>query len=136
MWLLHGKHFLRKYKQRSPNKVHPTWSYNSVNFLDAKVILKDGKIITDLYVKPTDTHQYIDSSSCQIYHCKKLSRTANLNNTLGKEPCGKNNSHVYWCTVNLNTFSPITIDEPFKINKGPLIRYSKKVAYVSDCKTY
>ena len=33
--------------------------------------MKDGKIITDLYVKPTDTHQYLDSSSCHPYHCKK-----------------------------------------------------------------
>ena len=32
------------------------WSYSSFNFLDVKVILKDEKIITDLYVKPTDTH--------------------------------------------------------------------------------
>ena len=33
--------------------------------------MKDGKIITDLYVKPTDTHEYLDSSSCHPYHCKK-----------------------------------------------------------------
>ena len=33
--------------------------------------MKDGKIITGLYVKPTDTHQYLDSSSCHPYHCKK-----------------------------------------------------------------
>ena len=32
--------------------------------------MKDGKII-NLYVKPTDTHQYLDSSSCHPYHCKK-----------------------------------------------------------------
>ena len=35
------------------NSIHPTinlmayWSYSLVNFLDVKVILKDGKIITD-----------------------------------------------------------------------------------------
>ena len=136
MWLLHGKHFLRKDKQRSPNKVYPTWSYISVNFLDAKVILKDRKIITDLYVKPTNTHQYLDSSWCHPYHCKKVSLTANLNNTLGKDPCGKNNYHVCWCIVNIDTFSWITTDETFKINIGPLNRYSKKAAYLSDCKTY
>ena len=33
--------------------------------------MKDGQIITDLYVKPTDTHQYLDSSSCHHHHCKK-----------------------------------------------------------------
>ena len=59
------------------NSIHPTikfiadWSYNSVNFLDVKVIMKDAKIITDSYVKPTDIHQYLDSSSCHPYHCKK-----------------------------------------------------------------
>ena len=45
--------------------------YSLVNFLDVTVILKEGKIIADLYVKPTDTHQYLDSSSCHPYHCKK-----------------------------------------------------------------
>ena len=59
------------------NSIHPTikftadWTYSSDNFLDVKVILKDGKIITDWYVKPTDTHQCFDSSSCHPYHCEK-----------------------------------------------------------------
>ena len=34
-------------------------------------MMKDEKIITDLYVKPTDTHQYLESSSYHPYHCKK-----------------------------------------------------------------
>ena len=43
-----------------------------VNLLDVKVILKDGKmIITNLYVKPADAHQYLQSLSCYPYHCKK-----------------------------------------------------------------
>ena len=48
--------------------IHPTfkfpadWSYSSANFLNVKVIMKDEKIITDLYVKPTDARQYLDSS--------------------------------------------------------------------------
>ena len=66
------------------NSIHPIikftadWSYSSVIFLDVKVILKDGKIITDLYVKPTGTHQYLDSSSCYPYHCKKICLAAKL----------------------------------------------------------
>ena len=61
------------------NKIHPIikftadWSYSSVNFRDVKFVMKDGKIITDLHVKPTDTHHYLDSSSCHPYHCKKVS---------------------------------------------------------------
>ena len=79
----HGEESLKLFLEKI-NKIHPTikftadWSYSSVNFLDVKVIMKDGKIITDLYVKPTDTHQYLDSSSCHPYHCKKVPLTAKL----------------------------------------------------------
>ena len=56
---------------------HPTikftaeWSQTSINFLDVTVSLIGGKITTDLYVKATDSHQYLHSSSCHPYHCKK-----------------------------------------------------------------
>ena len=30
---------------------------------------REGKLITDLYVKQTDSHQYLDPSSCHPYHC-------------------------------------------------------------------
>ena len=59
------------------NKKHPTikftaeWSKTQINFLDVTVSLENGKIKTDLYVKSTDTHQYLHSSSCHPYHCKK-----------------------------------------------------------------
>ena len=29
------------------------------------------KVTTDLYVKPPDSHQYLHSSSCHAYHCRK-----------------------------------------------------------------
>ena len=57
----HGEESLKFFLEKI-NSIHPTikftadWSYSSINFLDVKVIMKDGKIITDLYVKPTDTH--------------------------------------------------------------------------------
>ena len=57
-----------------------------------------------------------------------------LNHTLGSEPCGKRNCQVCQFIVNTDTFSPITTDEIFKINKGPLNCNSKKVAYLSECK--
>ena len=59
------------------NKMHPTikftadWSKTSGNFLDVKVSIAEGVIETDLYVKPTDSHQYLLSSSCHPFYCKK-----------------------------------------------------------------
>ena len=72
----HGEESLKLFLEKI-NSIHPAikfsadWSYSSVNFLDIKVILKDRKIITDLYMKPTDTDQDLDSSSYHPYHCKK-----------------------------------------------------------------
>ena len=59
------------------NEKHPTikftteWSQASINFLNVTVSLIGGKVTTDLYVKPTDSHQYLHSFSCHPYHCKK-----------------------------------------------------------------
>ena len=59
------------------NSAHPSikftcgYSRKSINFLDVQVILEDGKFRTDLYVKPTDTHQYLDASSCHVFHSKR-----------------------------------------------------------------
>ena len=36
-----------------------------------QVIVGEGKLITDLYVKQTDSHQYLDSSSSHPYHHTK-----------------------------------------------------------------
>ena len=47
------------------------WSKTSINFLDVTVSLIKGVIETDLYVKPTDSHQYLQSSVCHPFHCKK-----------------------------------------------------------------
>ena len=52
------------------NQAHPTikftaeWSRESVSFLDTTVKLDGGRVVTDLYVKPTDTHQYLAANSC------------------------------------------------------------------------
>ena len=59
------------------NKMHPTikftvdWSKTSMNFLDVTVSIAEGVVQTDLYVKPTDSHQYLLSSSCHPLYCKK-----------------------------------------------------------------
>ena len=57
------------------NSFHPSikfsaeYSTNSVPFLDTEVILRDGTIHTDLYTKPTDTHQFLLPNSCHPKHC-------------------------------------------------------------------
>ena len=59
------------------NKIHPTVKFTAecsktqINFLDVTVSLENWNIKIDLYVKPTDTHQYLHSSLCHPYHCKK-----------------------------------------------------------------
>ena len=59
------------------NSAHDTikftweWSMDRVNFLDVKVINSNGILTTDLYVKPTDKHQYLDFRSCHPRGCKE-----------------------------------------------------------------
>ena len=47
------------------------WSNQTVDFLDVQVTIKENKLSTDLFVKPTDTHQYLHSSSCHAFHSKR-----------------------------------------------------------------
>ena len=59
-----------------------TGQKKKVNFLDVEVTLKNGVLSTNLFVKPTDTHQFLDPASCHPYHCKKdipYSQTLRLN---------------------------------------------------------
>ena len=39
--------------------------------IDVQVIVREGKLITDLYVEQTNSDQYLDPSSCHPYHCIK-----------------------------------------------------------------
>ena len=72
----HGEEKLKEFLELI-NSCHPSikftadYSSEKVNFLDAQVIRKGNQLITDLYVKPTDTHQYLDASSCHVYHSKR-----------------------------------------------------------------
>jgi len=59
------------------NSCHPTikftaeHSMNSINFLDTTVHLApDNSIYTDLYCKPTDSHNYLRYDSAHPSHCK------------------------------------------------------------------
>ena len=59
------------------NMFHSTIKYTTEylkkedNFLDVNIKLIDGELKTDLFVKPTNMHQFLDPISCHSYHCKK-----------------------------------------------------------------
>ena len=72
----HGEETLKEFLEIL-NSCHPTikftmeYSLDKVNFLDAEIIQSGNKLLTDLYTKPMDTHQYLEFSSCHIHHSKK-----------------------------------------------------------------
>ena len=72
----HGEEKLKEFLSFL-NNCHPSikftyeYSYEKINFLDVTVLKHNNKLLTDLYVKPTDTHQYLEASSCHVYHVKK-----------------------------------------------------------------
>ena len=66
------KIFLEKLNFYASIKFICEYSREKVDYLDVQVIVREGKLITDLYVKQTDNHQYLDPSSCHPYDCTKL----------------------------------------------------------------
>ena len=74
MWE-HGEELLKEFINKI-NSFHPTikftadWSKEKVSFLDVDVTLNNGVMSTELFVKPTETHQFLDPTSCHPYHCK------------------------------------------------------------------
>ena len=66
----HGEEGLKKFLE-TLNCYHPTAEYSraKINFLLVTVIKKGNELVTDLCVKPTDTHQYLHASSCHVSHC-------------------------------------------------------------------
>lgn len=46
------------------------YSPHEAHFLDVNVRKENNSLTTDLFVKPTDKHQYLHSTSCHPRHCK------------------------------------------------------------------
>ena len=73
----HGEEKLNDFITYFVNNLHPTikftnsFSCNEIPFLDVNVLLINGRLETDLYVKPTDKHQYLLKSSCHPSHTKQ-----------------------------------------------------------------
>ncbi|XP_074611047.1 uncharacterized protein LOC141865614 [Acropora palmata] len=59
------------------NSAHETikfsykWLKHEIDFMDVKVLNKSGMLETDVYIKPTDSHQYLHSSSSHPGACKR-----------------------------------------------------------------
>ena len=72
----HGEESLKVFIEQV-NMFHSTIKFTAehskekVNFLDVNIKLIDGELKTDLFVKPTDTRQFLDLTSCHPYHYKK-----------------------------------------------------------------
>ena len=71
----HGEQELERFL-KDVNKFSPNLSFtheaskNWIPFLDLKVKLIGGKLETDLYMKPTDRHQYLHYLSSYPEHTK------------------------------------------------------------------
>ena len=59
------------------NCYHPAIKFTAgylqkeINFLDVSIRKKNNQLVTDLYIKPKNTHEYLRTSSCHVYHSKK-----------------------------------------------------------------
>ena len=63
------KTFIEHLNEKYPIiKFTAEWSQTSINFLDVTVSFIGEKITTILYVKATNSHQYLHSSLCYPYH--------------------------------------------------------------------
>ena len=48
------------------------YSRETIRFLDVQVTMREGGVLTtDLFCKPTDTHQFLHKKSCHPWHTKK-----------------------------------------------------------------
>ena len=66
------KNFMIELNNFNPNfKFTYEFSEASINFLDLNVKLSNGKLQTSLYVKPTDSHQYLHFQSSHPNHTKR-----------------------------------------------------------------
>ena len=72
----HGKEELENFlKELNSFRDHIKFTFESdkenMNFLDVNINLSNGHLMTNMYVKPTDCHQYLDYSSSNPSHIKR-----------------------------------------------------------------
>ena len=60
------------------NRYHPSIKFISkysrkwIDFLDVEKIKEGNQLPTDVFVKSTETHQYLHATSCHVYHSKSI----------------------------------------------------------------
>jgi len=71
-FVLNLYYFYERLEEFDPHiKFEQTTSTTNIPFLDVQVVNDKGKNSTDLYTKPTDTHQYLNNwASCHPRHNK------------------------------------------------------------------
>ena len=47
-----------------------SFSEDTLEFLDLKIMIRNGRLETELYVKPTNLHLFLDYNSNHPTHCK------------------------------------------------------------------
>ena len=47
------------------------FSYEKIVFLDLEILMKDGRLETNLHIKPTNKQLYLDFKSNHPEHCRK-----------------------------------------------------------------
>ena len=71
----HGNEELKKFLETldcyHPTKVQSRILQGKNKLSECYCHEKGNQLVTDLYVKPTDTHQDLHSSSCHVSYCKK-----------------------------------------------------------------
>ena len=65
------KSFIEKFKQFHLKLSFTYESNKKIAFLDYKVNVFENKLTTNLHVKPTDTHKYLDYTSSHPEHTEK-----------------------------------------------------------------
>ena len=72
----HGKEKLENFlKELNSFSGHIKFTFDSDKenntYLDVNINLSNGHLMTNMYVKPTDRHQYLDYSSCHLNRIKR-----------------------------------------------------------------
>ena len=61
---------MRQIGLKSVNKFKFDFSMDKIEFLDLVIYMEDGRIKTNLFVKPTNKQLYLDYNSNHPNHCK------------------------------------------------------------------